>query len=64
MHQDALNITLTGKVKFIDKKYNSQFSINYELKKDKKTIINNNAILIHYIGLTKPWHSWGEYKST
>lgn len=52
--QDVLNITLVGKVKFIDKRYNSQFSINYELKKDNKPTINNNAILIHYIGPKKP----------
>ncbi len=33
MDQDILNLILSGKVKFIDAKYNTQFSLNYELKK-------------------------------
>ncbi|VFS61474.1 Lipopolysaccharide 1,2-glucosyltransferase [Kluyvera cryocrescens] len=32
MDQDILNIILSGKVTFIDGKYNTQFSLNYELK--------------------------------
>ncbi len=32
MDQDILNLILLGKVKFIDAKYNTQFSLNYELK--------------------------------
>ena len=32
--QDVLNIILAGRVMFLDKKYNTQFSLNYELKKE------------------------------
>lgn len=61
--QDALNISLAGKTLFIDKKYNTQFSINYELKKNPSNPVNSETVLIHYIGATKPWHSWSQYPS-
>lgn len=32
MDQDILNLILLGKVKLIEAKYNTQFSLNYELK--------------------------------
>jgi UDP-D-galactose:(glucosyl)LPS alpha-1,3-D-galactosyltransferase len=50
LDQDVLNILLVGKSRFIDKKYNTQFSINYELKKDTVNPVNNNTVFIHYIG--------------
>lgn len=63
--QDALNILLSQHIEFIDKKYNTQYSINYELKAKKGSFypnpINEKTVFIHYIGPTKPWHSWGEY---
>ena len=62
LDQDVLNLLLIDKVKYLDKKYNQQVSINYELKyKNKSTSYSPNldqAILIHYIGPTKPWHKW------
>ena len=62
LDQDVLNLLLIEKVKYLDKKYNQQVSINYELKyKNKNTPYSPNldqAILIHYIGPTKPWHKW------
>ncbi|KAA8997303.1 lipopolysaccharide 3-alpha-galactosyltransferase [Affinibrenneria salicis] len=66
--QDILNILLPGHILFLDKKYNTQFSINYELKcKFGQTYphpINDNTVFIHYIGPTKPWHAWADYPST
>lgn len=63
MDQDILNIILIGKVKFIDSVYNTQFSINYELKSSFVNPINENTALIHYVGPTKPWHEWSCYPS-
>ncbi|MFQ1017133.1 lipopolysaccharide 3-alpha-galactosyltransferase [Gilliamella sp.] len=67
LDQDVLNLLLLEKVKYIDRKYNQQVSINYELK--YKTDLNcyspisDETILIHYIGPTKPWHNWAkDYK--
>ncbi|EQC1409759.1 glycosyltransferase [Providencia rettgeri] len=62
--QDALNIALAGKVLFLDKKYNTQFSINYELKKNTINPVTQETIFIHYIGPTKPWNNWSNYPST
>lgn len=63
LDQDILNILFVNKVIFLDKKYNTQFSINYELNESKKmlTPITNSTVFIHYIGPTKPWHEWAIY---
>ena len=67
LDQDVLNLLLFDKVKYLNRKYNQQVSINYELKYKNKnnTYLPNldEAILIHYIGPTKPWHTWAkQYK--
>ncbi|MGC0124760.1 glycosyltransferase [Providencia sp. 2024EL-00811] len=55
LDQDILNMLLTGKVIYLDGKYNTQYSINYELQKGKKeNPITPETVLIHYIGPTKP----------
>ncbi|MEQ4680813.1 glycosyltransferase [Providencia rettgeri] len=62
LDQDILNMLLTGKVIYLDGKYNTQYSINYELQKGKKeNPITPETVLIHYIGPTKPWHEWANY---
>ena len=63
MDQDILNIILCGKVRFIEGKYNTQFSLNYELKDSFINPINDGTVLIHYVGPTKPWHNWATYDS-
>ncbi|WP_085247737.1 lipopolysaccharide 3-alpha-galactosyltransferase [Gilliamella mensalis] len=64
LDQDVLNLLLLEKVKYLDRKYNQQVSINYELKYKTKLAcyapIMAQTILIHYIGPTKPWHNWAE----
>jgi UDP-glucose:(glucosyl)LPS alpha-1,3-glucosyltransferase len=67
LDQDVLNLLLFDKVKYLDKKYNQQVNINYELKYRSEindySPITPETILIHYIGPTKPWHKWAkEYK--
>lgn len=62
LDQDVLNILLAGNDRFVDGKFNTQYSINYELKKDKVfDPIPNSCVFIHYIGPTKPWHIWANY---
>lgn len=67
LDQDVLNLILLDEVKYLDRKYNQQVNINYELKyKSNKNCyfpITDETILIHYIGPTKPWHKWAkDYK--
>lgn len=63
--QDVLNMIFEGNILFLDKKYNTQFSLNYELKKKGSFVvpINEHTVFIHYIGPTKPWHNWAVYES-
>ncbi|MBF3355395.1 lipopolysaccharide 1,3-galactosyltransferase, partial [Leptospira borgpetersenii serovar Hardjo-bovis] len=59
--QDVLNIFLVNKARFVDKKFNTQFSLNYELKDSVINPVDAETVFVHYIGPTKPWHSWGAY---
>ncbi|MDN8600817.1 lipopolysaccharide 3-alpha-galactosyltransferase [Citrobacter sp. S2-9] len=61
LDQDVLNVLLVGKVNFIDGKYNTRFSINYELKDKVINPVNDETVFIHYVGPTKPWHEWANY---
>lgn len=60
--QDVLNILLANKLYFANEKFNTQFSLNYQLKDDFINPIKDDTVLIHYIGPSKPWHNWaGDY---
>lgn len=61
LDQDVLNILLVGNVRIFDRKFNTQYSINYELNHKHHNNINEDTIFIHYIGPTKPWHNWSQY---
>lgn len=65
--QDVLNILLQDKVIFLPRPYNTIYTIKSELKdkshKKYSNIINDNTILIHYTGATKPWHARANYPS-
>ena len=63
MDQDILNMILLDKVRFLAGKYNTQFSLNYELKPHFVSPIEQDTVLIHYVGPTKPWHAWASYPS-
>lgn len=63
--QDVLNILFVGNVIFLRRDYNCIYGVDDELKykNDKvyQDYITNNTVLIHYVGVTKPWHSWAKY---
>lgn len=61
--QDLINIAVAGRVRFLDGKYNTQYSLNDEYKGTAGSL-PENIIFLHYIGATKPWHEWAEsYRS-
>lgn len=62
--QDVLNMICAGKVIYLEKEFNVQYSINYELKRIRKNPIMPDSVFIHYIGPTKPWHQWAKYPCT
>jgi len=53
LDQDALNILLDGRAKFIDRKWNE--ICNMEKKNSK---ISDEAVLVHFASRNKPWHIW------
>ena len=65
--QDVLNILFLKKVIFLERRFNAIYGIKQELKsKDLakyKEYITSDTILIHYVGVTKPWNSWANYPS-
>ncbi|MGG4664965.1 glycosyltransferase [Providencia vermicola] len=61
--QDVLNILLAGSVIYLQNIFNTQFSLNYELKEKFDYPVNKNTVFIHYVGPTKPWHEWACYPS-
>lgn len=67
LDQDVLNIMFLGKAIFLPRIYDAIYGIKQELKsKDLskyKEYITPETILIHYIGVTKPWNSWANYPS-
>ncbi|MBC7488760.1 MAG: UDP-glucose--(glucosyl) LPS alpha 1,3-glucosyltransferase WaaO, partial [Glaciimonas sp.] len=54
--QDALNIVLDQKTKFIDARFNFLYDLFGETVTGKK--IPKDAVFIHFVGRLKPWHSW------
>ncbi|MFJ5364653.1 glycosyltransferase family 8 protein [Pectobacterium punjabense] len=66
--QDVMNILLHNNVSFLPREYNTIYSIKNELidpsHQKYKESIKDDTILIHYTGVTKPWHKWANYPST
>lgn len=61
--QDVLNILLMEKIIYLKNIFNTQFSLNYELKDKFDYPVNKDTVFIHYVGPTKPWHEWASYPS-
>jgi UDP-glucose/galactose:(glucosyl)LPS alpha-1,2-glucosyl/galactosyltransferase len=66
--QDALNILYCGHVITLRRDFNCIYGIDHELKisdrHEYKNYITESAILIHYVGVTKPWHNWADYPAS
>lgn len=63
LDQDALNILFQTQNIYLSRDYNCIYTLKNELfyhdfSKYKNTITDSTS-LIHYTGVTKPWHTWG-----
>lgn len=59
--QDILNILLQNKEKFVDNKYQYQYSMSYLMDHSDKPSLEKcpeDITILHYTGASKPWHSW------
>lgn len=66
--QDALNLIFLGRVVKLPRRFNTVYSLKSEFEnKDKvlySQIITDHTVLIHYTGITKPWHNWADYPAS
>lgn len=63
LDQDVLNILFQTQNIYLSRDYNCIYTLKnelayHDLSKYKNTI-TDSTILIHYTGVTKPWHTWG-----
>lgn len=67
LDQDILNILFFDHCLFLDDKFDKLYGVDSELcfKSDQEYLkhIRNDTRLIHYVGITKPWHCWANYPS-
>ncbi|MEX9215646.1 glycosyltransferase [Providencia rettgeri] len=58
--QDAINIAVDGDLLKLDNIFNCTINLN-DRYKNKKTKDFSNAVFLHFIDSTKPWHNWSKY---
>lgn len=57
--QDALNIVLDGRLRYLDGKYNRIYDMVRELDQDVRAMhAPGDAVLLHFAGAVKPWAQW------
>jgi UDP-glucose:(glucosyl)LPS alpha-1,3-glucosyltransferase len=62
--QDALNIVLDGRARFIDTKYNFLYDLIYDLDRGNRQMRPvDDAVFIHFAGAVKPWADWSGHDS-
>jgi UDP-glucose:(glucosyl)LPS alpha-1,3-glucosyltransferase len=62
--QDALNIALDGRARFIEGKWNYIYDLIHDLDRNitrMRTV--DDAVLIHFAGAVKPWTDWSGHAS-
>lgn len=63
--QDILNILFVGHVILLRRDFNCIYGVDQELKNKNEyryqDFITESTVLIHYVGVTKPWHTWANY---
>lgn len=67
LDQDALNIAFQMNNIYLPNEYNRIYTLKNELRdrshQKYKNFITDKTVLIHYTGITKPWHQWAKYPS-
>lgn len=62
--QDALNIVLDGRARFVDKKWNYIYDLIYDLDRNNRRMRPvDDAVFIHFAGAVKPWADWSGHDS-
>jgi lipopolysaccharide biosynthesis glycosyltransferase len=62
--QDALNVVLDGRARFIDRKWNYLYGLVGDLERDRRKMrLVGDAVFIHFAGAVKPWNNWCLHES-
>lgn len=57
--QDALNIALDGRVRYVDAKWNYRYHlVDYLTRGETRLEVSQPYVFMHFTGPVKPWHSW------
>lgn len=57
--QDALNLTMNGRVKLIEPRWNYRYHLVAILSKGAAALdVSVPVVFMHFTGPVKPWHSW------
>lgn len=57
--QDALNIVLNGRARYVDQRYNTLYDLIHDLQVNSTALRDlHDAVLVHFAGSVKPWAAW------
>ncbi|WP_230413983.1 glycosyltransferase family 8 protein [Collimonas silvisoli] len=57
--QDALNIVLNGRTRYIEEKWNFRYHlVDFLSKGDMRLSMPGPIVFMHFTGPVKPWHDW------
>lgn len=57
--QDALNIVLNGRARYVDQRYNTLYDLIHDLQVNRTALRDlGGAVLVHFAGSVKPWAAW------
>ena len=60
--QDALNIVLDGRARYVAKKWNYIYDMVYDMDRGQRAMRPiEEAVFIHFAGAVKPWTDWSEH---
>jgi UDP-glucose:(glucosyl)LPS alpha-1,3-glucosyltransferase len=63
--QDALNLALEGRTRFIANKWNHIYGLVADLEQDRRKLeLKGEAVFIHFAGSVKPWSEWTGHEAT
>jgi UDP-glucose:(glucosyl)LPS alpha-1,3-glucosyltransferase len=57
--QDALNIVLNGRARYVGQRYNTLYDLIHDLQVNSTALRDlQDAVLVHFAGSVKPWAAW------
>lgn len=66
--QDVLNLILRDDLELLSQRFNTVYTLKNELydstHQKYQQVITPETVLIHYTGVSKPWHAWANYPAS